>query len=64
MESMVAARWARRSAVLLFVAGAFAAFGVSGASALPGVGHAPRLPVRGPSVSLGCADPLSGGIQC
>jgi subtilase family serine protease len=64
MESMVAARWARRSAVLLFVAGAFAAFGVSGASALPGVGHAPRLPVRGPSVSLGCASPLSGGIQC
>jgi subtilase family serine protease len=64
MESMVAARWARRSAVLLFVAGAFAVFGVSGASALPGVGHAPRLPVRGPSVSLGCANPLSGGIQC
>jgi subtilase family serine protease len=64
MESKVAARWARRSAVLLFVAGACATFGVSGASALPGVGHAPRLPVRGPSVSLGCANPLSGGIHC
>ena len=64
MESMVAARWARRTAVLLFVAGAFAAFGVSGASALPGVGHAPRLPVRGPSVSLGCANPVSGGVHC
>ena len=64
MESMVAARWARRTAVLLFVAGAFAAFGVSGASALPGVGHAPRLPVHGPPVSLGCANPVSGGIHC
>jgi subtilase family serine protease len=64
MESKVAARLARRSAMLLFVAGACATFGVSGASARPGVGHAPRLPVRGPSVSLGCADPLSGGIHC
>ncbi len=64
MESKVAARWARRSAVLLFVASACAVFGVSGASALPGVGHAPRLPVRGPSVSLGCANPVAGGIHC
>jgi len=64
MESKVAARWARRSAVLLFVAGACATFGVSGASALPGVGRAPRLPVRGPSVSLGCDNPVAGGIHC
>jgi subtilase family serine protease len=64
METQVAARWARRSAVLLFVAGVCATFGVSGASALPGVGRAPRLPVRGPSVSLGCASPLTGAVQC
>ncbi len=64
MESKVAARWARRSAVLLFVAGACATFGVSGASARPGVGRAPRLPVRGPSVSLGCDNPVTGGIHC
>jgi subtilase family serine protease len=64
METKVAARWARRSAVLLCVAGACATFGVSGASALPGLGRAPRLPVRGPSVSLGCASPLSGAVRC
>ena len=57
-----AGRGAQR--VLLFVAGACATFGVSGASALPGVGRAPRLPVRGPSVSLGCATPVSGGVHC
>ncbi|MGZ4167464.1 MAG: S53 family peptidase [Solirubrobacteraceae bacterium] len=59
METKVAARWARRSAVLLCVACACATVGVSGASALPGVGHAPRLPVRGPSVTLGCANPAN-----
>ena len=59
METKVAARWARRSAVLVFVAGVCATVGVSGASALPGVGHAPRLPVRGPSVTLGCANPAN-----
>jgi subtilase family serine protease len=64
METKVAACWARRSAVLLCVAGACATFGVSGASALPGLGRAPRLPVRGPTVSLGCASPLSGAVQC
>jgi subtilase family serine protease len=64
METKVAARWARRSAVLLFVAGACATFGVAGASALPGVGRAARLPVRGPSVSLGCASPQTGTVQC
>ena len=40
METKVAARWARRSAVLLCVAGVSATFGVSGASALPGIGRA------------------------
>lgn len=64
METMVAARWARRSAVLLFIAACGATFGVSGASALPGLGRAARLPVHGPSVSLGCANPLSGAVQC
>ncbi len=64
METKVAARWARRSAVLLFVAGACATFGVSGAIARPGLGRPARLPVHGPTVSLGCADPLSGGVQC
>ena len=64
METKVAARWARRSAVLLFVAGACATFGVSGAIARPGLGRPARLPVHGPTVSLGCADTLSGGVQC
>ena len=64
METKVAARWARRSAVVLFVAGVCATFGVAGASALPGIGRAARLPVRGPSVSLGCASPLAGQVQC
>jgi subtilase family serine protease len=64
MESKVAARWARRSAVLLFVACACAAFGAASASALPGIGRAPRLPVRGPSVSLGCDSPVASGIHC
>jgi subtilase family serine protease len=64
METKAAARWARRSAVLACVAGACATFGASGASALPGLGRAPRLPVRGPTVSLGCASPLSGAVQC
>jgi subtilase family serine protease len=64
METKVAARWARRSAVLLFVAGACATFGVSGASALPGIGRAARMPVRGPTVNLGCATPMSGAVQC
>jgi subtilase family serine protease len=65
MESMVAARWAQRSAVLLCIAGASVIFGVSGASALPGIGRAARSPVRGPSVSLGCAGQTSGSaVRC
>ncbi len=63
METQVAARWARRWAVLLFVAGVCTTFGVSGASALPGVGRAPRLPVRGPSVNLGCANPANHNVS-
>jgi subtilase family serine protease len=59
MESKVAARRARRSAVALSVALVCAGFAASAASALPGVGHAPRLPVRGPSVTLGCANPAN-----
>ena len=39
-----------------------ATFGVSGASALPGIGAAPRLPVSGSSVSLGCANPANHGL--
>jgi len=62
MKSTVAVRWARRSAVLTLVAGVCAAFGVSGASARPGVGAAPRLPVSGSSVSLGCANPANHGL--
>jgi subtilase family serine protease len=64
METKVAARWARRSTAVLVVAGACATFGVSAASAVPGIGRAARLPVRGPSVSLGCATPMSGQVQC
>ncbi|MGH2896185.1 MAG: S53 family peptidase [Solirubrobacteraceae bacterium] len=50
---------------MLGVASACATFGVSGASALPGIGRAARLPVRGPSVNLGCADAVSAGtLHC
>jgi hypothetical protein len=61
MEKTVAARWAQRVAVMALVAGVCATFGVSGASALPGVGAAPRHPVSGPFVSLGCANPANHG---
>ena len=65
MESMVAARRARRSAVAVSVALVCAGFGAASASALPGVGHGARLPVRGPSVKLGCATPsFDGALQC
>ncbi len=55
------ARWAQRAAVSALVTGVCATFGVSGASALPGVGAAPRHPVSGPFVSLGCANPANHG---
>lgn len=61
MENTVAVRWARRSTLLMLVAGVGATFGVSGASARPGIGAAPRLPVAGSSVSLGCANPANHG---
>jgi hypothetical protein len=47
----------------LCVAGVCATFGVSGASALPGVGRAARLPVRGSSVNLGCANPANHNVS-
>ncbi len=59
MEKTVAARWAQRVAAAALVAGVWAAFGVAGASAAPGVGAAPRHPVSGPFVSLGCANPAN-----
>jgi subtilase family serine protease len=58
----VAVRWARRSLLMMFVAGVCATFGVAGASALPGVGAAPRAAVSGPLVSLGCANPGNQGL--
>jgi subtilase family serine protease len=57
-----AVRWARRSAVVMFIAGVCATFGVAGASALPGAGAAPKAPVSGPFVSLGCANPANHGL--
>jgi subtilase family serine protease len=62
MEITVAARLARRAALMVLVAGAFAAFGASGASALPGIGIAPRPAVSGPAVSLGCSNPANNGL--
>jgi subtilase family serine protease len=65
METMVAARRARRFVLTMLAVAMTAAVGASGASARPGLGHAPRLPVRGPSVDLGCAAPsLDGALQC
>ena len=61
METWVAARCARRSAVLTAVVCAGAVFGVASAVARPGIGAAPRLPVRGSEVSLGCANPANHG---
>jgi subtilase family serine protease len=62
MEKMNAARWVRQCAVATLVAVVCAAFGVSAASALPGVGAKPRLPVSGQAVSLGCANPANHGL--
>jgi hypothetical protein len=65
METMVAARRARRFVVVMLVAVLSAAVGVSSASARPGLGRAPRLPVLGPSANLGCAAPsFSGALHC
>ena len=61
MERLSAARWARRFSVMAGVACACAAFGAAGASARPGVAGAPRLPVTGRVVSLGCANPANHG---
>src|ERR1700722_3665310 len=62
MEKMFALRCARRFALVILFAGGFATLGVSGASARPGIGVAPRLPVAGPAVSLGCANPANHGL--
>jgi subtilase family serine protease len=48
--------------LILLSAGALLAFGVSGASAKPGLGAAPRLPVVGQLVDLGCANPANTGL--
>jgi subtilase family serine protease len=44
------------------VVGACATVGVSAASARPGLGTAPRLPVAGLPVSFGCANPANHGL--
>ncbi len=62
MEKLVAARSARKVAWLLAVAGAVAALGVSTASARPGLGSVPRLPVTGRLVNLACANPANAGL--
>ncbi len=61
MRKTVAARWAQRTAVSMLVAGACATFGVSAASALPGLGAGHHRPVSGPLISLGCANPANHG---
>ena len=59
MEMTVAARSARRSAVLLFVARCLRHVRQSRARSPGRESDAPPLPVHGPSVSLGCADARS-----
>ena len=61
MEKTLAARCARQTALLMLCVGVLCAFGVSGASAKPGIGAVPRLPVSGPIVDLGCANPANAG---
>jgi subtilase family serine protease len=61
MEKTLAARCARQTALLMLCVGVLCAFGVSGASAKPGLGAAPRLPVSGSVVDLGCANPANAG---
>ncbi|HEY3725614.1 MAG TPA: S53 family peptidase [Solirubrobacteraceae bacterium] len=48
--------------MIVLSVGAMLAFGASGASAKPGLGAAPRLPVAGHFVDLGCANPANAGI--
>ncbi|MGA2013761.1 MAG: S53 family peptidase [Solirubrobacteraceae bacterium] len=55
-------RAARRTALIAAIAAACCAFGVQAASALPGIGGAPRGPVSGAWVSLGCANPSNTGL--
>jgi subtilase family serine protease len=62
MEKTGAVRVARKAALILLSAGVLVAFGVSGASARPGLGVAPRLPIAGPLVDLGCANPANAGL--
>lgn len=58
----VATRAVRRAALILVAVLAAGAFSVSAAGATPGLGIAPRLPIAGPSVSLGCANPANAGL--
>jgi subtilase family serine protease len=62
MGMKAAARAARRAALMVLVAGALSAFGASVANAKPGIGLAPRLPVSGSFISLGCANPANAGL--
>jgi subtilase family serine protease len=62
MELTSAARAGRKAALILMSAGALMAFGVPVASAKPGLGAAPRLPVIGHLVDLGCANPANAGL--
>jgi hypothetical protein len=62
MEQAGAARVARKTALVLLSVGALLAFGASSASAKPGLGGAPRLPLIGHLVDLGCANPANAGL--
>ncbi len=62
MGQTVRTSMGRNAVLVVLVAGAWATFGVSAASALPGIGAPPRAAISGPVVSLGCANPANAGI--
>ena len=61
MERKASARVARGAVLTLFLAIAIGALGAGSALAKPGLGAAPRLPVLGSAVDLGCANPANIG---
>lgn len=61
MGRKASARAARGALLTMVLAIAVGGFGAGAAFALPGLGTAPRLPVLGTAVDLGCANPANAG---
>ena len=62
MESVVAARTARRAGFAMALVCLAFVFGAARASALPGIGRVLRAPVAGLHVDLACSNPANHGL--